>query len=235
MKLVKSYGRGGPLSPIIFNFVVGILSRMLRKATSHDLVRGLGSTFVLQGVVCLQYAYDTIIFIVEDLERATNLKWVLSCFEMMSRMRISYFKSELVPVNLEELEVKNISDTLGCPVETFPPLHYQKLKREDFQPLVDKTMKNIASWRGKLLSHADRIDLIKTCLASVPVYLMSFFKFPKWALYLINSHMVVRLWNDYEGHGKIHLANWHLVSMKKEFGGLAIPNVKDLNMTLLGS
>jgi hypothetical protein len=64
---------------------------------------------------------------------------------------------------------------------------------------------------------------------------MSFFKFPKWALDLINSHIVGCLWNDYEGHGKIHLANWHLVSMKKEFGGLGIPNLRDLNMALLGS
>ena len=43
------------------------------------------------------------------------------------------------------------------------------------------------------------------------------------------------LWNDFEGHRKIHLANWQLVCMKKEFGGLGIPNIRDLNTCLLGS
>ena len=43
------------------------------------------------------------------------------------------------------------------------------------------------------------------------------------------------LCNDYEGHGKIHLANWQSVSMKKEAGGLGIPDLSDMNLALLGS
>jgi hypothetical protein len=41
--------------------------------------------------------------------------------------------------------------------------------------------------------------------------------------------------DDYEGHKKLHFANWQLISMKKEFGGLGIPNLKYLNLCLLGS
>ena len=29
------------------------------------------------------------------------------------------------------------------------PLHYDKLRREDIQPLIDKIMKRIAGWRGE--------------------------------------------------------------------------------------
>jgi hypothetical protein len=45
-------------------------------------------------------------------------------------------------------------------VEKFPlkylgiPLHFDNLTREDIQPLVDKIMKKIAGWRGRLLSLA---------------------------------------------------------------------------------
>lgn len=42
------------------------------------------------------------------------------------------------------------------------------------------------------------------------------------------------LWDDYEGHGKIHLAIWQMVSMKKENGGLGVPELKNLNLSLLG-
>jgi hypothetical protein len=37
------------------------------------------------------------------------------------------------------------------------------------------------------------------------------------------------------GHRKMHLANWHLICIKKQYGGLAIPEIRDLNLCLLGS
>ena len=103
-------------------------------------------------------------------------------------------------MNLDQAQIHEISHIFGCPVGSFPmkylgvPLHFDKLKREEVQPLVDKVLKKIGSWRGRLLSSAARVVLIKTCLASIPVYLLSFIKFPKWALQLINTHMANCLW-----------------------------------------
>jgi hypothetical protein len=182
------------------------------------------------------------LFIDKNEDYAHNLKWILTCFELMSGMRVNYHKSELVPVNIgEENEVNEFADIFGSLVGTLPikylgiPLHYSKLRREDLQPLIDKIIKRIAGWRGKLLTQAGRLVLIKTCLASVPVYLLFFFKFPRWAIDLINSHMDNCFWDDYEGHRKLHLANWHLICMKWEYGGMGVPNLKDLNLCLLGS
>jgi hypothetical protein len=76
--------------------------------------------------------------------------------------------------------------------------------------------------------------LIKTCIASIPVYLLSFIKFPKWAIKAISSQMANCLWNDNEDRHRWHLVNWEKVSMK-EFRGLGIPNLRDLNICLLGS
>ena len=56
--------------------------------------------------------------------------------------------------------------TLGCKQGAFLikylgiPLHYDKLKGEDIQPLIDKILKMIAGWRGKLLSYKDRLVLV---------------------------------------------------------------------------
>jgi hypothetical protein len=85
------------------------------------------------------------------------------------------------------------------------------------------------------LSQTGRLLLIKTYLASIPIYLLSLFKFPHWAIDLINSHMANCFWDDYEGYKKLHLVNWHLICMKKQFGGLGVPCLKDLNLCLLGS
>jgi hypothetical protein len=46
------------------------------------------------------------------------------------------------------------------------------------------------------------------------------------------------MWDDYEGNGKIQLANWQMVSMKKSTGCLrrpCLPKLKNLNIALLES
>jgi hypothetical protein len=210
----KGLRQGDPLSPLLFNLVVDVLSRMLQKAANVELIRGLGGNLVPGGVVSLQYADDTILFVDSCKEKAEDLKWILNYFELVSGMRVNYHKSEVVPINIAQREeVENFAGIFGCPVGEFPikylgiPLHHSKLGIEDLQPLVDKIIKRIAGRRGKLLTQTGRLILIKTCLASIPVYLMSFFKFPRWAIDLLNSHMANCFWDDYEGHKKMHLAN----------------------------
>jgi hypothetical protein len=69
---------------------------------------------------------------------------VLSCFEQVSGMRIHYDKSELIPLCIDEEEVNTYINIIGCALGKFPikylgiPLHYNKLRREDIQPLIDK-------------------------------------------------------------------------------------------------
>jgi hypothetical protein len=36
-----------------------------------------------------------------DLKKAENLKWILTCFEMMSGVRVNYHKSKIVLINIE--------------------------------------------------------------------------------------------------------------------------------------
>ena len=80
-----------------------------------------------------------------------------------------------------------------------------------------------------------RLTLLKSCLASIPTYLLSVIKFPKWAIDAINSQMAHFLWNNHEGEGKYHLANWQLVSQRKEVGGMGIPDLHNFNLCLLAS
>ena len=115
------------------------------------------------------------------------------------------------------------------------PLHFTNLRKEDLQPIIDKIIKRIADWKGKLLSYAGRLTLLKAFLASVPIYLMSIIKFPKWAIAMINSQMSHFLWNNNEESHKYHLANWQLVAQKKEVGGFGTPDMRNLNLSLLSS
>jgi hypothetical protein len=86
-----------------------------------------------------------------------------------------------------------LPNVLNCPIGSLPikylgvPLHFEKLKREDLQPILDKFIKRIADWRGQLLAYSSRLELIRSCFATILVYLLSFIKFPKWTIKLIES------------------------------------------------
>lgn len=156
-------------------------------------------------------------------------------------MRINYNKSVLLTLGLGENESNMFARLFGCKRSGFPinylgvPLHHSKLRTEDIQPIVDKIIKRIAGWRGRHLSYGGRLTLIKACLASIPTYLMSIIKFPKWAIENINTQMANFFWNDQDDKHKYRLANIQLISQKKEFGGLGIPDLGNLNMCLLAS
>jgi hypothetical protein len=115
------------------------------------------------------------------------------------------------------------------------PLHFDKLRREDIQPVVDKIIKIILGWKGKLLSFGAGLALLKACFVSIPIYLMSVIRFPKWAIESINSQMTNFFWNDQENNRKYHLSNWQSLAQRKEQGGMGVPNLRDLNLCLLAS
>jgi hypothetical protein len=75
---------------------------MLQKANKCEPIEGLGNDLIDGGVISMQYTDDTFLFMAKNEDYAKNLKWILSCFELMCGMRINYHKSELVPVNIEQ-------------------------------------------------------------------------------------------------------------------------------------
>jgi hypothetical protein len=205
------------------------------------MISGLLPHVIDGGVISLQYADDTLLFLKDDLHMANNLKWILLSYEQITGMRINFDKSDLLTIGLEDSWINAYAKIFCCKKGDFPikylgvPLHFSKLRKEDLQPIVDKIISRIAGWKGRFLSYAGRLILLKVCLASIPIYLMSIIKFPKWAISMINSQMSHFLWNNNEDCHIYHLANWQLVSKKKELGGFGIPDLRNLNMSLLGS
>lgn len=117
---------------------------MLQKAASAGLVRGVLQDFREGGILFLQYAEYTIFFSSADYDHLFNLKLILMWYEQISGMRINFHKSELIPMNLDVDTVHTAAHIFNCPQGKLPmknlgfPLHYDKLSREDIQPILVK-------------------------------------------------------------------------------------------------
>jgi hypothetical protein len=70
------------------------IPEFLIKAVNCDLISGLLTNVCLGGIVSLQYADDTILFVENNFGKAKNFKWLLACFENMSSTR------ELIMINV---------------------------------------------------------------------------------------------------------------------------------------
>jgi hypothetical protein len=91
-----------------------------------------------------------LLFLENDLDKAENLKWLLVCYEQLSGMKINYDKSDLLVLGVEEDRANEFAKIFCCKRSNFPikylrvPLHFNKLRREDLQPIIDKIIKRIA-------------------------------------------------------------------------------------------
>jgi hypothetical protein len=115
------------------------------------------------------------------------------------------------------------------------PLHFDTLRREDIQPVVDIIFKRIIGWSGRLLSYSARFILLKSFLPSIPIYLMFVIKFSRWTIDAINSQMSNFFWNDKEEKHKYHLSNWQSLTQNKDHCGLGISDLMMFNLCLLAS
>jgi hypothetical protein len=76
-----------------------------------------------------------LLFLEKDAIVAFHLKWMLTCFEQISGMRINFHKSELIPINIEIEELQPFIEIIQCEVGAFPfkylgiPLHYDRPRR----------------------------------------------------------------------------------------------------------
>jgi hypothetical protein len=199
---------------------------MLIKAASKGYITGLLSSLYPEGIVSLQYVDDRLLFLDHDYKAACHLKWFMGCFKKLSRMKINYSKSDLTPINLSEKDNNNYAKIFCCKPGSCPfkylgvALHFEKLRREDIQHVVDMVIKRISRWKGKLLSYGARLTLLKACLANISIYLMLVTRFSKWAVEAINSEMTNFFWNDQENNSKYHLSNWQSLTQRKELGGM---------------
>jgi hypothetical protein len=75
--------------------VADMLAIMLKRAKNDHLIEGVIPHLVDVGLSILQYADDMIFFMEHDLEKAQNLKLILSAFEQLSGLKINFHESEL--------------------------------------------------------------------------------------------------------------------------------------------
>ena len=166
------------------------------------------------------------------------LSWVLMWFEAISWLIINLDKSELISVggveNAEALVAK-----LGCKVGSLPstylglPLGAPHRSVAVWDGVEERLRKKLARWKSQYISKGERITLIQSTLASMPIYFMFVFALPKKVRLRIEQIQRDFLWGGRALERKPHLFGWGLVCLDKNKGGLWVKCLSTLKKAFL--
>ena len=104
--------QGDPLSPLLFLIIMETLSRLLGRAVEGGYISGFmvgqsnGSELLIYHLLLVD---DTLFFCGADLLQIWHLKGVFIWFQAISRLKINFCKSKLVPVG----QLPNIGRCFG--------------------------------------------------------------------------------------------------------------------------
>jgi hypothetical protein len=96
---------------------------MVLKAQENGLLVGLAPDLIHNGVVVLQYADDMVMCFSHDPDKAINLKLLMYMFELMSRLKNNFLKSEIVTIGGDNEIASFYADMFGCQVGSLPMKH----------------------------------------------------------------------------------------------------------------
>jgi hypothetical protein len=131
------------------------------------------------------YANDTTIFVKPYKKDVTVLADILAKFGEVLRLKTNIRKSYVIPIRCQGVDLNEILCDFPTRRALFPtkylglPLTITRLRRIDFQPLVDKAVSKLMVWNGKNINHTGMSTLVKAILTSQAVYCLTSLRAPK--------------------------------------------------------
>lgn len=239
IKLHKGLRQGDPLSPFLFNLAVETLNLILMKGCELRLWEGINARPNGIMVTHLQYADDTIIFCPPKLEYLCNIKKSLIAFQIVSGLGVNFHKSALYGINVDNTWLSQAAESLLCRTGSLPftylglPIGGNTTRMAAWDSIIKKMQSKLASWKGNLLSIGGRLTLIKSSLASLPLYFMSIYPIPKGVIEVMVKIQRNFLWSRADGKRALPLVAWARLELPKLLGGLGVGNLLHRNLALL--
>ncbi|KAJ0628056.1 putative RNA-directed DNA polymerase [Helianthus annuus] len=231
--------QGDPLSPFLFIVAMEGLHILMERAKNASMFSGVKLPGNGPYVTHMLFADDSIFIGEWKEENIMNLKRILRIFHLASGLKVNPRKSQLFGVCCSETEVENMAGIFKCKPSKFP-FTYLGLKVGanmnrivNWKDVIDTFNKRLSNWKAKNLSFAGRVILIKSVLGSLPNYYLSLYKCPKTVLKTLEGIRRKFLWGGSNMMNKIRWVRWERIVASKDFGGLGIGSIKDLNLALL--
>jgi len=177
--------QGDPLAAFLFIMVAEGLVGLVRQAVKNKLLSGIIIGEKELALSILQFADDTLFLYEDSLTNVLSLKAILRGFELTSGLKINFHKSRLAGVNVPRSSTEHYTETLNCEQMSIPFTYLgievggNPRKKKFWEPVLNKLKSRLSVWKGRFLSMAGRICLLKFVITTIPLYYLSLFRAPE--------------------------------------------------------
>ncbi|WJX53700.1 hypothetical protein P8452_39668 [Trifolium repens] len=227
--------QGDPLAPHLFLLVAEGLGALMRKAVEIDRFQPFRVGSARLPVSILQYADDTLCIGEATVENLWALKAVLRGFELASGLKVNFWKSSIIGVNVPNDFMAMAANFLHCRIGVTPfkylglPVGANPRLMSTWKPLIDVIRGRLGSWGNKYLSFGGRIVMVNAVLNAIPIFFLSYLKMPCNVWKEVVKIQRKFLWSGLSNRRKINWVKWEDVCKPKKEGGLGI---RDLRLTV---
>jgi len=213
-KPTRGLRQGDPLAPFLFLVVAEGLAGLVRQALRKDMLRGV--KVGRNNIECclLQFADDTLFMCENSFNNIFTIKAILRCFELVSGLKVNFLKSRLAGIDVDTFVLNTYAKTLNCNSMRIP---FQYLgvevggnprKKQFWEPVVRKLEVRLSSWKGRFLSMAGRICLIKSVFTAIPLFYLSIFEALAGVCNKISTIQRKFLWDWGRQNSSISWVSW---------------------------
>jgi len=202
--------------------VVEGLAELVRETNKVNLLSGIKMGRKEVEISILQFAYDTIFLCEDAYANVLTMKAILRGFELASGLKIKFHKSKLAGINVDRDALVCYTKTLNC---VQMEVHFKYLglevggnprKNQFWEYVLNKLKVRLSVRKGRFLSMAGRICLIKSVITVVPLFYLSLFKAPNSVCKSIISIQRRFLWGWGKEKRPIFWVNWEDLCKPKE-------------------
>ncbi|KAL0903270.1 hypothetical protein M5K25_027637 [Dendrobium thyrsiflorum] len=183
-------------------------------------------------------ALDRLVFqnMIDDILLFSNAK--LTSIKVVKKMiqdycswpgqKVNFLKSSiLMGKSIGRWKKKQISKMLN--IKVVQEMDYlgvklalRRLRKADFQILLEKAFKKLNVWGNIFISMAGRITLIKSVFLSIPLFVSSHSLVPLGILKEFDKACRNYIWNKHDGSHGLHFVSWEILCKPKVYGGFGL-------------
>ncbi|XP_019228615.1 PREDICTED: uncharacterized protein LOC109209747 [Nicotiana attenuata] len=228
--------QGDPLSPSLFIIDAEVLTRSLNSLHANEKFVLFSMPTNAPLINHLAYVDDVIIF---SSGNQKSIKLIMKEIRTNSGQQVNSNKSHfLTAPRTTTARINRLRACTGFMEKDLPfiylgcPIYVRRKKIEHFDIMINKVVKMLNGWQGKMLSYDGRIILIKHVLQALPTYNLSALSPPKGTFKLLEKHFANFFCGSNGDTRKYYWSSWKNLCYPIEEGGISIRRMEDINETL---
>ncbi|GAU42409.1 hypothetical protein TSUD_324640 [Trifolium subterraneum] len=157
--------QGDPLAPLLFLLVAEGLGGLMRRAVEVNRFKPMLVGREGVPISILQYVDDTLFIGEATVENLWTLKAILRGFEMASGLKVNFWKSCLIGINVNDDFLGMATDFLNCRRGQTPfkylglPVGANPRKFSTWEPMLNAIRGRLGAWGNKFVSSKDSTKL----------------------------------------------------------------------------